>query len=287
MAESEKTHRVVIAGAGFAGFKPARELVRLVGATTEVVVINSTDYFLYLPLMPQVAGGMVEPRHICVSLPRRLRKARFMLGTVDHVDSRQKVVSRSGPEGASGQVSYDRLILTAGSVKGLLPARGVAAYAHGFRNIAEAIYLRDHITRQLELAEMATDPHERAAGCDQAADARRRRGSRPQASSKLVDQASGLSPLVAERSWPATWGSSFRSAAGSCRVGASTLGRESRRQGEAAAKGRARPLAAFERMSPPASIERAIQVGSQRGLHGPQPASFDWRGGRHARCHRQ
>jgi NADH:ubiquinone reductase (H+-translocating) len=101
--------------------------------TTEVVVINSTDYFLYLPLMPQVAGGMVEPRHICVSLPRRLRKARFVLGTVDHVDSRQKVVSWSGPEGASGQAGYDRLILTAGSVNRQLPIPGVAAYAHGFR----------------------------------------------------------------------------------------------------------------------------------------------------------
>jgi NADH dehydrogenase len=52
MAESEKTHRVVIVGAGFAGFNAARELIQLVGATTEVVVINSTDYFLYLPLMP-------------------------------------------------------------------------------------------------------------------------------------------------------------------------------------------------------------------------------------------
>ena len=101
MAGSEKTHRVVIVGAGFAGFNAARELVQLVGAATEVVVINSTDYFLYLPLMPQVAGGMVEPRHICASLPRRLRKARFVLGTVYHVDSRQKVVSWSGPEGAS------------------------------------------------------------------------------------------------------------------------------------------------------------------------------------------
>ena len=97
---------------------------------------------------------------------------------------------------------------------------------------------------------------------------------------------------AASRRWwrgilPASWGGSFRSAAGSYRVGASTLGRESWRQGEAAAKGRARPLAASERMSPPASIERAIQVGSQRGLHGPQSASFDWRGGRHACCHRQ
>ena len=165
MAESEKTHRVVIVGAGFAGFNAARELVQLVGATTEVVVINSADYFLYLPLMPQVAGGMVEPRHICVSLPRWLRKARFVLGTVDRVDSRQKVVSWSGPEGASGQAGYDRLILTVGSVNRLLPIPGVAAYARGFRSIAEAIHLRDHITRQLELAEVATDPHERAARC--------------------------------------------------------------------------------------------------------------------------
>jgi len=165
MAGSDKKHRVVIVGAGFAGFNAARQLVRLVGATTEVVVINSADYFLYLPLMPQVAGGMVEPRHICVSLPRRLRKARFVLGTVNHVDPRQKVVSWSGPEGASGQAGYDRLILTAGSVNKLLPIPGVADYAHGFRSIAEAIYLRDHITRQLELASVAADPAERAARC--------------------------------------------------------------------------------------------------------------------------
>lgn len=84
--KSHKKHCVVVVGAGFAGFNAARELSRLIGATTEIVVINSADYFLYLPLMPQVAGGLVEPRHICVSLPRRLRKARFVLGTVQHVD---------------------------------------------------------------------------------------------------------------------------------------------------------------------------------------------------------
>src|ERR1700689_3044170 len=109
--KSQKQDSVGIVGAGFAGFNAARELSRLVGDTTEIVVINSTDYFLYLPLMPQVAGGLVEPRHICVGLPRRLRKARFVLGTVQHVDSQQKVVSWAGPEGASGEVSYDRLIL--------------------------------------------------------------------------------------------------------------------------------------------------------------------------------
>ena len=165
MAKSQKDRCVVIVGAGFAGFNAARELRRLMGATTEIVLINSTDYFLYLPLMPQVAGGLVEPRHICVSLPRRLRNIRFVLGTVHHVDPARKVVGWASPEGGSGQVGYDRLILTAGSVNKLLPIPGLAEYAHGFRNIAEAIYLRDHITRQLELAAVAVDAAERTARC--------------------------------------------------------------------------------------------------------------------------
>src|SRR6204780_296981 len=161
--KSQKRDCVVIVGAGFAGFNAARELSSLVGDTTEIVVINSTDYFLYLPLMPQVTGGLVEPAHIRASLPRRLRRTRFVLGTVNHVDARQKVVSWAGPEGASGQAGYDRLILTAGSVNKLLPIPGIADYAHGFRSIAEAMYLHDQIIRQLELAAVGADPAEREA----------------------------------------------------------------------------------------------------------------------------
>jgi NADH dehydrogenase len=172
VTESAEKHRVVIVGAGFAGFNAARELSRLAGSaagyappTTEIVVINPGDYFLYLPLMPQVGSGLVEPRHICVSLPRKLGKVRFVLGEVNHVDSHQKVVGWAGPEGESGEITYDRLILTAGSVNKLLPIPGVCEYAHGFRTIAEAIYLHDHITRQLELAAVATDSAERQARC--------------------------------------------------------------------------------------------------------------------------
>jgi hypothetical protein len=162
---ASKEHRVVIVGVGFAGFNAARKLSKLLGALIEIVLINSTDYFLYVPLMPQVGGGLLEPRHICVSLPRRLGNVRFVLGTVRQVDSQRKVVSWDRPAGRSGQLGYDRLILTAGSVNKLLPIPGVAEYAHGFRNIAEAIYLRDHITRQLELATDAADTPERTALC--------------------------------------------------------------------------------------------------------------------------
>ena len=155
----------MIAGAGFAGYNAARELSRVAGASTEITVINSTDYILYLPLLPQVGVGLVEPRHICVSLLSRLPGARFVLGTVTRVDTRHKAVTWATPEGGSGRAGYDRLILTAGSVSKLLPVPGVAGYAHGFRSIAEAIYLRDHITRQLELAAGAADQAERRARC--------------------------------------------------------------------------------------------------------------------------
>ena len=165
LPDSPGRHRVVIVGAGFAGYNAARELSKLAGASIEITVINSTDYFLYLPLLPQVGAGLVEPRHICVSLVRRMPKVRFVLGTVTRIDVRQKAVTWSSPEGGSGQAGYDRLILTAGSVNKLLPIPGVADYAHGFRSVAEAIYLRDHIIRQLELAAGADDEAERQARC--------------------------------------------------------------------------------------------------------------------------
>ena len=117
MAKPQTQRCVVIMGAGFAGFHAARELSRLVGATTEIVVINSTDYFLYLPLMPQVAGGLVEPRHVCVSLSQRLRRAGVVLGTVDHVERAARctfVVVGAGYTGtevtAQGQLLTTRLV---------------------------------------------------------------------------------------------------------------------------------------------------------------------------------
>jgi NADH:ubiquinone reductase (H+-translocating) len=156
--------RVVIIGAGFGGYNAARALSKFAGSI-EIVVINSTDYFLYLPLMPQVSGDLVEPGHVCASLPRHLRKVRFILGTVSHVDSANKTVRWDAPSGLSEQMTYDRLILSAGSVNKLLPVPGVTEYAHGFRSIAEAIYLRDHITRQLELAAAAQETADRTAHC--------------------------------------------------------------------------------------------------------------------------
>lgn len=156
--------RIVVVGAGFAGYHAARAL-RHHAKEVDVVLINPTDYFLYLPLLPEVAAGVLEPRRICVSLPRLLPNVELLLGKVSGVDLELREVNWLDPDGRPGVLSYDRLILAAGSVNRLLPIPGVADHAHGFRGISEALYLRDHIIRQIELAATEADPRERAARC--------------------------------------------------------------------------------------------------------------------------
>ncbi|MFC4607423.1 NAD(P)/FAD-dependent oxidoreductase [Streptomyces maoxianensis] len=148
--------RVVVVGAGFAGFRAARTLSRTLRDEAEVVLLNPTDYFLYLPLLPQVAVGILEPRRVTVSLHDTLPRVRMVLGEARGVDLDERRVHYTDPEGTRGELAYDRLVLAVGSVNKLLPIPGVAEHAHGFRGIPEALYLRDHITRQVEMAATGT-----------------------------------------------------------------------------------------------------------------------------------
>ncbi|MFC8145531.1 FAD-dependent oxidoreductase [Streptomyces paradoxus] len=157
--------RILIVGAGFAGYRTARTLSRLTRGRAHITLLNPTDYFLYLPLLPQVAAGILEPRRVTVSLSDSLPDVRLVLGEADRIDLDDGTLHYTGPEGEEGSLSYDRLVLAAGSVNKLLPIPGVAEHAHGFRGLPEALYLRDHVTRQVELAASADDPRACAARC--------------------------------------------------------------------------------------------------------------------------
>jgi NADH dehydrogenase len=157
--------RIVIVGAGFAGYRTARTLSRITRGRAHITLLNPTDYFLYLPLLPQVAAGVLEPRRVTVSLSDTLPNVRLVLGEADRIDLDGRTLHYTGPEGDGGTLAYDRLVLAAGSVNKLLPIPGVAEYAHGFRGLPEALYLRDHVTRQVELAAAADDPKSCAARC--------------------------------------------------------------------------------------------------------------------------
>jgi len=156
--------RVLVLGAGFAGYHCLRRLERrLPAGAAEIIAVSPTDYMLYVPLLPDVTGGILEPHRVAVPLRARLPRTRLVLGSVTGMNLDERTCSVADIEGRSRVVNYDRLVIACGGVTRLLAVPGVAEHALGFKSVAEALYLRDHILRQLELAEQCDDDDERAA----------------------------------------------------------------------------------------------------------------------------
>ena len=124
------------------------------------MLVNPTDYFLYLPLLPEVAAGLLDPRRICVSLPAQLPRRPAGAGRGRPASTcRNRRVALTGPRGQRGRARR-----TTGwcwpSAASTSCCRSPASreHAHGFRGIPEALYLRDHIIRQVELADATRRP---------------------------------------------------------------------------------------------------------------------------------
>jgi NADH dehydrogenase len=112
---------------------------------------------LYTPLLPDVAGGVVDPRFVTIPLAGTLNRVRKVRGRVDSVDLDQHRLVFTDLEQRSCDLSWDRLVLTPGSVTRLFDIPGLARYARGLKSAAEALYLRDRILEQLELSTLDDD----------------------------------------------------------------------------------------------------------------------------------
>lgn len=156
--------RVVVVGGGFAGFTCARDLEKkLEPEDAELVMVSPTDYMLYSPLLPEVSAGVVDPRHIVVPLHGALHRTRVIPGHATDADLDANTLTVSPSEGSVQDLSWDRLVLAAGGVTRAFPIPGLEEQARGFKNIGEALYLRDHVLKQLELADACGDADERRA----------------------------------------------------------------------------------------------------------------------------
>jgi NADH dehydrogenase len=157
---------VVIVGSGFTGFECARHLSRKLRknhSSVDISIISPVDYMLYTPLLPDVAGGLVDARFVAIPLANTLRDVQLIRGRVDGVDFDSRTVTFTDPEERVRNLSWDRLVLTPGSVTRLFDVPGLAEHARGLKSTAEALYLRDHVLEQLELADVDDDPGRAAA----------------------------------------------------------------------------------------------------------------------------
>src|SRR5919106_479664 len=153
---------VVIAGGGFGGLYSARRLERrLPRHSARITVVSDVNFLLYTPLLPGAAAGTLEPRHVVVPLREELEWTDIRMGRVTGADPTLSEVRLRTLDGREDAVRYDQLVVAVGSVSRVLPVPGLAEHALGFKNLAEAIALRNRALLHLEIAETLDDPEQR------------------------------------------------------------------------------------------------------------------------------
>ena len=153
---------VVIAGGGFAGSSVARGLERILPKqSARLILVNDVNFMLYTPFLPEAAAGTLEPRHVVTPLRDILRRTYLRIGAIAGHDPAARTVELHSHDGEVESIRYDQFVVAVGSVSRSLPVPGLDEHAIGFKSLADAIWLRNHVIETLEQANATEDPRRR------------------------------------------------------------------------------------------------------------------------------
>jgi NADH dehydrogenase len=156
-------YRILVVGAGHVGLYTALRLSRRIrSGEAEVMVVDPHPHMTYQPFLPEAAAGNISPRHSVVPLRRELRRCTLLAGEVTKIEHARRMATVTPIIGPVREVGYDEIVVAPGSVSRTLPIPGLRESAIGFKSIGEAIYLRNKVLDQLDLAATTTDSATRA-----------------------------------------------------------------------------------------------------------------------------
>jgi NADH dehydrogenase len=144
--QREAVGGTLVVGGGFAGSYVAR-LMGKRGAT----ILSTENFMLYTPLLVEAGSGTLEPRHVVVPLRQMCPHAELLLGRAVALDEGRRTVSAETLAGAL-EIHYENLVIAIGSISRVLPIPGLREHGVGFKDLADAIALRNRVLRQLERA---------------------------------------------------------------------------------------------------------------------------------------
>ena len=152
---NRKPH-VLILGGGFGGMYAALEFERALGrrADVDVTLINHDNFFLFTPMLHEVAASDLDITNIVSPIRKLLRRVTFFHGEIEAIDLAHKRVGVShGHENHCHALSYDHLVLALGSTTNFFGIPGLADRAFTMKSLSDAIVLRNHLIANLEEAD--------------------------------------------------------------------------------------------------------------------------------------
>ena len=157
----KETKRILILGGGFGGLYTALNLdTKLANdEDVEVVIVNRENFFLFTPMLHEVAASDLDITHIVSPIRKLLKNVGIFNGDVESIDLETKTVHVShGKERHHHELNYDHLILGLGSVTNFYGNRGLEENALTMKSLGDAIYLRNHMISNLEEADFECCP---------------------------------------------------------------------------------------------------------------------------------
>jgi NADH dehydrogenase len=161
---TQKPLRVVALGGGYASIHLLKSLRSVIKqGLVHLTVIDKNNYHVFHGLVAEMLTGKIQPGTITSPARMVFQGADFHNGEVKHVDFEQKLVTTSRfIDGHEYTVPYDHLVVGLGSRDNLSRYTGVAQNTFRLKSYWDVFELKNHITAVLELAEIETDPAERA-----------------------------------------------------------------------------------------------------------------------------
>jgi NADH dehydrogenase len=156
----QKRKRVVILGAGFAGVYAAQHLEKLRGRKDDfdIILVNKENYFVFQPMLPEVISGSIGLLDTVSPLRRMLPGTDIHVREVEAIDLQRRTVTTSpGFRPHPHVIGFDHLVLAVGNVTDFRGLRGLPEHALPFKNLADALRLRNHVIRALEEASIEVD----------------------------------------------------------------------------------------------------------------------------------
>ncbi len=156
--------QIVILGGGFAGIHAAKELWRLAKRDRHIKVhlVSNENYFVFQPLLPEVACCTIESNHILNPIRQLCPGIHFHCATVSEIDIPGKSVTVVGKDVRRPYVlPYDHLIISLGLTMNVSKMPGMAEHSLPIKTLGDAFHLRNHVLSRLEQAEIEPDETER------------------------------------------------------------------------------------------------------------------------------
>jgi NADH:ubiquinone reductase (H+-translocating) len=150
------TKRIVILGGGFAGLYAAMELENTLARDpdVEITLVNRENFFLFTPMLHEVAASDLELTTIVNPLRKMLKRVNFFLGNVESIDlPRKEVIVSHGFDHHQHSLTYDHLVIGLGSITNFYELPGLEERALLMKSLGDAIKLRNHLIEQLEEAD--------------------------------------------------------------------------------------------------------------------------------------